>query len=69
MIKFTTCPMCGNKSVGRVRKDWRGNYMGNAYVVPGLTYSECSACKEKFFDRQALRRIESHRPKGSRKSA
>jgi len=62
MKKITTCPSCGSKKIKKVKKSWKGEFQGQKYTVPGLEYHECPNCGEKVYDREAMRKIESHSP-------
>jgi len=62
MKKITTCPSCGSKKIKKVKKNWKGELQGQKYTVPGLEYHECPNCGEKVYDREAMRKIESHSP-------
>ena len=62
MLKITMCPSCGSEKIKRVRRDWRGTFHGPAYVVPGLSFYECSQCGERVYDREAMRKIEARSP-------
>jgi len=62
MIEIRTCPTCGSKRIKKVRKNWKGDFHGKAYVVPDLEYHECPACGEKVYSPDAMRKIEAHSP-------
>lgn len=62
MRKLTTCPSCGSDKIKRVKRNWKGEFQGKRYTVPGLEYHECPSCGEKVYDREAMRKIESHSP-------
>jgi len=66
MLKITECPACGSDKIRRVRKNLRRESHGKAYVIPRLAFWECPACGERLFDRDAMRKIEAHRPTRSR---
>jgi len=61
-LNITICPTCGGKNIKKVRRNWRGEYQGRTYIVPSLEFYECPDCKEHIYDRQAMRKIESHSP-------
>jgi len=61
-LKIKTCPHCGSEKIKKVRRNWSGNSQGKAFVVPALEYFECPNCREKIYDRQAMRKIEAHSP-------
>jgi YgiT-type zinc finger domain-containing protein len=60
--KITACPTCGSPKFRRVRKTVKRTHAGQTYVVPNLAFWECPACGERVYDRDAMRRIESHSP-------
>lgn len=62
MKKMTVCPSCGSGKIKKVKKNWKGEFQGQKYRVPGLEYHECPNCGEKVYDREAMRKIESHSP-------
>jgi YgiT-type zinc finger domain-containing protein len=62
MLKISKCPSCGGSNIKRVRRNWSGSFKGKKYVVPELEYYECADCGEKIYDRDAMRKIESHSP-------
>lgn len=62
MKKLITCPSCGSGKIKKVKKNWKGEFQGQKYTVPGLEYHECPHCGEKVYDREAMRKIESHSP-------
>jgi len=62
MIKITTCPSCSSKKIRRVRRDVTREFHGQTYTVRDLEFYECPDCEEKIYDREAMRRIESHSP-------
>lgn len=61
-LRLAYCPTCGSSSIKRVRRNWKGQYQGKVYVAPSLEYYECPACAECVYDREAMRKIESHSP-------
>ena len=62
MKKMTACPSCGSGKIKKVKKNWKGEFQGQKYRIPGLEYHECPSCSEKVYDREAMRKIESHSP-------
>ncbi len=62
MVKIRTCPSCGGKKIKQVRHDLIGKIMNHSYRVPNLNFYECSNCKEKIYDRQAMKKIEAYSP-------
>jgi YgiT-type zinc finger domain-containing protein len=62
MFTIASCPTCGSKKIRKVRRDWRGEYEGQNYVVNNLEFYECPACGEKLYDQEAMRKIEAHSP-------
>ena len=69
MLTITECPTCGSDKIKVVRRDWRGESKGEPYVVPQLEFYECPACGERLYDRDAMRKIEAHRPAGAKTPA
>ena len=61
-IKITRCPTCGNDKIGKVCRDWTGEFQGQSYIVPSLEFYECSTCGEKIYDPKAMQKIESYSP-------
>jgi YgiT-type zinc finger domain-containing protein len=59
---ITRCPICGSAKIRRVRKTVTRTHAGQTYLVPDLAFWECPTCGERVYDRDALRRIESHSP-------
>lgn len=51
------CPSCGTNKIRKCRRDWKGTFKGEPYLVPDLEFHKCPACREEFFDRGAVRRI------------
>lgn len=66
MQKITACPSCGSRRMRRVTQDWTGAFKGRAYTVPNVQFDECPDCGEQVFDRDAVRRIQAHRPAASK---
>ncbi len=62
MLPLTKCPTCGSRKIKRVRRNWRGEVRGQAYVVPNLQFYECPSCGERVYDPEAVDKIEAHRP-------
>lgn len=62
VFKIATCPSCGSDRIKAVRKDWTGNFAGQAYTVRNLEFYDCPECGEKVYDREAMRRIEEASP-------
>ncbi len=60
--KITHCPTCGSAKIRRVCKTVTRTHAGQTYTVPDLAFSECTACGERVYDRDAIRRIEAHSP-------
>ena len=67
MVKITICPTCGSDEIKRVRRNWTGKVQGKTYTVPALEFYECPDCGERVYDRQAMRKIETHSPAFSRR--
>ena len=61
-MKINCCPSCKSPKIQHVCQDWRGDFKGVAYTVPALEFYECPVCGERVFDREAVRKIESHSP-------
>ena len=61
-FKITTCPSCGSSKIKKIRGNWAGDYKGKRYAVPDLEYYACPTCREKVYDRNAMREIEAHSP-------
>lgn len=62
------CPSCGSRAIKPVRGTWRGDFAGKPYSVPGLRYFVCSACGEKVYSPEAMRRIQQRSPAFSKRS-
>jgi len=61
-LNITHCPTCDSDQIKQVCRDWTGAYHGQTYVVPALTFYECSVCGERVFDREALGQIQAASP-------
>ncbi len=61
-LSITRCPTCGSGRIRKVRRDVRRETRGQKYVVRGLEFHECPDCREKVFDRRAMRRIQAASP-------
>ena len=66
MDKLSKCPSCGSRKIKRVTRDWTGEFKGRRYTAPSIEFDECPECGEQVFDRDAARRIQSHRPTASK---
>jgi YgiT-type zinc finger domain-containing protein len=62
MISVKTCPSCGSRRIKKVKRDLTREFEGHTYVVPDLEFHECPDCGENVYDREAMRKIESHSP-------
>ena len=62
MLKIERCPTCGSRKIKRIRRDWTDEAAGVRYTVPNLEFYECPSCGEKLYDREAMRKIETHSP-------
>jgi YgiT-type zinc finger domain-containing protein len=62
MIRINACPSCGSDKIKCVRRNWRGEFQGRPYIVPALEFHECPDCGERVYDREAMRKIETHSP-------
>jgi YgiT-type zinc finger domain-containing protein len=61
-LEITQCPTCGSDQIKQVCRDWTGDYHGQTYVVPVLTFYECPVCGERVFEREALAKIQAYSP-------
>ncbi len=61
-LKITICPMCGSRRIKLRTKNWQGNFQGQVYFVPNLTYYQCEKCDESVYDGEAMRRIRKYSP-------
>jgi len=61
-MRLNVCPTCGARALKRVQRTVRRTHRGRAYVVPDLEFYECAKCRERVYDREALRRIEACSP-------
>jgi len=61
-IKVTNCPTCAGGRIRKVRRNWKGIYRCQTYVVPALEFYECPDCGEEVYDHDAMRRIEARCP-------
>ncbi|MCX6618405.1 MAG: YgiT-type zinc finger protein [Acidobacteria bacterium] len=62
MMTVRICPSCGSNRIRKVRKDWSGEFDGQAYTVRDVEFHECPVCGEKVYDREAMRKIEACSP-------
>lgn len=62
MPLISTCPTCGSDKIKRVKRNWKGNFQGEIYIVPALEFHECPNCGEEVYDREAMRKIEAYSP-------
>lgn len=67
-VPITRCPNCGSGNIKQVRRRVKGEYLGEPYAAPGITFYACPACGEHVYDPEAIRKIQSYRPstKGKR---
>ena len=63
MLDIHTCPTCGSKRIRRVRRGVVRTVGGEKHVVPGVEFYECLACGERLYGREAMRKLETYRPK------
>jgi YgiT-type zinc finger domain-containing protein len=63
MLDVRTCPTCGSKRIGRVRRAVTRTVKGRTYEVPDVEFHECPDCGEKLYGREAMQKLESFRPK------
>jgi hypothetical protein len=61
-LEITRCPTCGSDHIKQVCRDWTGAFHGQAYIVPALTFCECSVCGERVFEREATAKIQTYSP-------
>ncbi|MGH7176594.1 MAG: YgiT-type zinc finger protein [Tepidisphaeraceae bacterium] len=64
-----SCPTCGSRRIRRQRSDFPMRFGSRRVVVPELERQECPVCGEVLFDRDAMKKIQSHYPPARRKSA
>jgi YgiT-type zinc finger domain-containing protein len=62
IINITICPSCGSQKIHRQECDVTGNYHGQSYIIPAVSFYECPDCGEKVYDREAMRKIERYSP-------
>lgn len=62
MMTISSCPTCGSGKIRKVKRNWKGNFQGESYVVPALEFHECPNCGEEVYDREAMRKIEAYSP-------
>lgn len=62
MITITTCPTCGSDKIRKVKRNWKGSFQGENYVVPALEFHECPNCGEEAYGPEAMRKIEAYSP-------
>ncbi len=63
-IVILPCPECGFVSMKRIKADCTLN---DGTKVPGLKHYLCSTCGSKFYDNEAMERIESIRQRVNKK--
>jgi YgiT-type zinc finger domain-containing protein len=69
MIELKVCPTCGSRRIRRVTRTVTRISRGKRYVVPDLTFHECSNCGEQIYSPEAMEKIEARRPKLAKASA
>jgi ribosomal protein L37AE/L43A len=62
------CPTCARSHVRRVKRDVECNFRGLVFKARAIEFHECPDCGEKLYDREAMRKMESFRPKTRRKT-
>lgn len=67
MELITICPSCDSPALKKIRNNWTGKVKGKTYMVPNLEYYTCPQCGETFYDREAMRKIESYSPTFAKK--
>lgn len=60
---FSQCPTCGGRRIRVVKRDVRGNVRGHKYIAKDIEFHECPDCGEKLYGPEAMRKIESFRPR------
>jgi YgiT-type zinc finger domain-containing protein len=68
MRNIKICPTCGHRHVHPVKRDVECNFRGVVYTARAIEFHECPDCGEKLYDREAMRKMESSRPKMRRKT-
>lgn len=63
MLAITTCPTCNSRRIRAVTRTLDREYRGVEYSVPKVRFHECPDCGEKLYDREAMQKIESYRPR------
>lgn len=61
-MSINTCPSCGGNKIRRVKRTLTRTFRGRKYQVPDLEFEECPDCREKLFDREAMRLIKNCSP-------
>ena len=51
-----------SKKIKQVRRNLISKVMNHSYTVPNLDLYECLSCKEKIYDRRAMKKIEAYSP-------
>jgi len=62
MLQITRCPTCGSKRIRPVCRAVNRTFKGQTYRVPAVEFHECPDCGEKLYGREAMQKLESHRP-------
>lgn len=60
MSEAFSCPLCGAVAMARVVE---GCTLSDGFVVKKLGHLKCGRCGERFFDDEAMRRIQEERGK------
>ena len=60
IYKTLPCPECGESELHYVTEDVQLN---DGAIIPELHYLKCRSCKSKFFDDDAIHKIQSIRKK------
>lgn len=60
MININKCPLCESDEISLVTKDHSRKIKGNKFVIPDITFYECSACGELFFPKEAMQKMDEY---------
>ncbi|MCX6029463.1 MAG: YgiT-type zinc finger protein [Chloroflexi bacterium] len=62
MPDITICPTCGSDKIKKVQRDLAREFQGQSYTVPALEFYECPNCGERFYDREAVQKMQACSP-------
>ncbi len=62
MLAIRKCPSCGSGKIRLEKKNVSLVSRDERFTVPSLAFYECPNCREKIYDRDAMRKIERHLP-------